>query len=116
MGIDVLSHLPTTTALPLADAGLLFIFLVASGVTALTFAGFTVWAAYHALRVLALLLARLVPTTRSWGKQCTWQPVAQPGPQRLACPDPVCRTVNLDHALFCRQCGRMIRKPAHQAA
>ena len=36
MGIDVLSQFPLITV-PLADAGLLFIFLIAAGVTAMTF-------------------------------------------------------------------------------
>ena len=115
MGIEVLSQVAANTAFPLADAGLLFIFLLAAGVTSITFVAFTMWAAYHAVRVVGLLLARLVLIPRPWKKQCAWRP-AQPEAQWLACPDPVCRTVNPDHARFCRQCGRMIRKPAHLAA
>ena len=116
MGIDVLSQFPLITV-PLADAGLLFIFLIAAGVTAMTFVGFTMWAAYHAIRVVVLLLARLALLPRGGGaKQCRWPPALQAEPQWLACPDPVCRTVNPDHARFCRQCGRMVRKPVQIAA
>lgn len=114
MGIDVLSHsadLLLTGAL--ADAGLLFIFLLAAGVTAMAGVGFTLWAAFHILRLIILLLARLVllPTRRR--KRA---PTAQHAINWQACPDPVCRAVNPQHARFCRQCGRMVQRPAQLAA
>jgi hypothetical protein len=116
MGIDVLSQFLTTTALPLGDAVLLFVFLLAAGVTGITFMGFAIWAAYHAIRVAVLVLARLALMPRSGRTQCAWPPAPRANPQGLACPDPVCRTINANHAHFCRQCGRMIRNAAHLAA
>ena len=112
----VLAQFSMMMALPLADAGLLFIFLLASGVTLITFTGFTIWAAYHAVRVFAAVLARMALTPRGGRIECASNPSAQPDPRSLACADPVCRTINPENARFCRQCGRMIRKTAHLAA
>ena len=89
---------------PMAEAALLFVFLLAAGVTAVASVGFVAWAAYQVLRLIVVLLARVLLL-----------PVARPKPRpaaptmHVACPDPVCRSVNPDHARFCRQCGRMLR-------
>jgi hypothetical protein len=114
MGIDVLSQFCASAALPLADAGLLIVFLFAAGVTAMTFAGFTMWVAYHAIRVLVLLVGRLVLMPRR--KQCSWHRSPPAHASWLACADPVCRTSNPEHARFCRHCGRMMRRSTHLAA
>jgi hypothetical protein len=114
MGLDVLSHFAEPVLVPgvLADAGLLFIFLLAAGVTAMAGVGFTLWAAFHILRLIILLLARLVLLPLGRARRAppqnaiNWQ----------ACPDPVCRAVNPQHARFCRQCGRLVQRPAQLAA
>lgn len=101
----------THLTLPLADAALLFVFLIAAGVTALTFTGFTIWVGYHLIRALVVLVARgLVMPGR-----CHAPASAPPASYRL-CADNVCRTANPHHARFCRQCGRLIHKSAHLAA
>jgi|SRR5687768_10227262 len=114
MGIDVLSH-SADLLLPgaLADAGLLFIFLLAAGVTAMAGVGFTLWAAFHILRLIIVLLARLVLLPLGRGRRRAAAPRAM---SWRACPDPVCRAVNPEHARFCRQCGRMVRRPEQLAA
>ena len=87
-----------------AAAELLFLFLLAAGVTAVTAAGFTAWAAYHVVRFVALSFVHVFlggPSPKS--------PTVPP--THAVCPDPVCRGVNPDFARFCRQCGRMLRGP-----
>lgn len=115
MGIDVLSHCGPLSHIsaPLGDAGLLIVFLLAAGVTAMTFVGFSVWLAYHLIRVVVVLLARLLLIPCGGCRKRATKPPARIW---LACPDPVCRTVNPDHARFCRQCGRMIHKTIPLAA
>jgi hypothetical protein len=116
MGIDVLSHSAGLLAgmAPLADAGLLFIFLLAAGVTAMAGVGFTLWTVYHLLRLVVLLLVRLVMLPV--GGRRSPRKAMPPAILWHACPDPVCRAVNPDHARFCRQCGRMVRRPSTSIA
>lgn len=115
MGPEVVSHfgLSSVHAAPLADAGLLFVFLIAAGVTAMTFVGFTFWVIYHIVRILVLLGARMLLLPR---RTCSSKQILTNTDAWHVCPDPVCRTVNPQHAHYCRQCGRMIRKPERLAA
>lgn len=114
MGLDVLSHFnPLVQAgaasAPLADVGLLFVFLMAAGVTAMASVGFAVWLTYHVVRLCVVLIARLLLLPIGGGtKRRTAGAMLPPAPSWLACPDPVCRAVNPQHARFCRQCGRMV--------
>ena len=88
----------------LAGAELLFLFLLAAGVTAVTAVGFAAWAAYHVIRFVVLAFAHVL-----LGGPEPKRPVLPP--PHAVCPDPVCRGVNPDFARFCRQCGRMLRGP-----
>ena len=104
MVLNMLTNLPTAGGSQ-ASVEVLFLFLLAAGVTGVTAIGFAAWAAYHVVRVIVLALARVLcgPAAK--------KPVAGLPPHAV-CPDPVCRAVNPDFARFCRQCGRMLRGPA----
>jgi hypothetical protein len=110
--MDVLLESGLFSIIPasLADAGLLFVFLLAAGVTAMASVGFVLWLGYQIARVVIVLLARLILLPVGGPRRRKALPL--PAIQWLACPDPVCRTVNPEHARFCRQCGRMVRRPA----
>ena len=116
MGMDVLSFSGLLSIVPpsLADAGLLIVFLLAAGVTAMASVGFVVWLGYQVARLVIVVLARLILLPVG-GPRCRKR-AALPAIQWLACPDPVCRTVNPEHARFCRQCGRMVRRPSQLPA
>ena len=104
MVVNVLANLATASGAQ-ASVEVLFLFLLAAGVTGVTAVGFAVWAAFHLIRLVVLLFARVLfgPAAK--------KPAAGLPPHAV-CPDPVCRAVNPDFARFCRQCGRMLRGPS----
>ena len=102
MTVDALT-IPSLTTL-LAGAEVLFLFLLAAGITGVTAVGFAVWLLFHATRAVVLLLAR--PFAGSSRRRAKPLPITH-----AACPDPVCRAVNPQFARFCRQCGRMLKAP-----
>ena len=84
----------------LASAELLGLIVLAAGVTAIASVAFAVWFVCVTVKGLATMVG-------------VW-PMGGPKPvgvPRPACPDPVCRAVNPGDARFCRQCGRMLRRP-----
>jgi hypothetical protein len=116
MGVDVLTHFAHGAhPAALGEIGLLFVFLLAAGVTAMAGVGFTLWAAYHVVRLVVVLLARLLLLPMR-GRRFRRAAPAQAPVRWLACPDPVCRAINPEQAHFCRQCGRMVRRAAELAA
>lgn len=118
MGPAVLAEsTPLVGLLPLAEPALLFIFLLAVGITAISSIGFALWLACQVIRLVVMLLARLVMLPGSCARRArkTIAPAASAA-AHLACPDPVCRAVSPEHARYCRQCGRMLRAPLQIAA
>ena len=84
--------------------------LLAAGVTAMTAIVFVAW--FVAMLVKGLLaIFTYLPPCASGKRSRALPPSVSTESATFACPDPVCRSINPREAAFCRQCGRMFKRP-----
>ncbi len=101
--------------LSLGSVGAAVFVLLAVGVTAMTAIVFVFWFVAMLVKGALLIFARL-PIGADPSRAPALPPNAATPPAVSAsfvCPDPVCRSVNPCEASFCRQCGRMFKRPDH---
>ena len=92
----------------LGSVGAAVFVLLAAGVTAMTAFVFIGWFGVMLVRGMIAIVTYL-PLVRRPRPEVP--PAAAAGPALFACPDPVCRSINPREASFCRQCGRMFKRP-----
>ena len=99
---------PALDFAPLASVGAAVFVLLAAGVTAMTAIVFVFWFVAMLVKGVLMLFVKL-PTSLLSEPGPPAPPPAEPS--LFVCPDPVCRSVNPREASFCRQCGRMFKRP-----
>lgn len=93
---------------PLASAEAAVFILFAAGVTAMTAFAFVLWVGWVCIKGILVLVLKLGIWPGAKRREVTSH-------KRHACPDPVCRAVNPEHATYCRHCGRMLSSRFHRS-